>query len=100
MPLTLQAENVLLQRTNGQGPGRSSSIVAKVADFGLAQVLPLGQEALTQGIHGTVSDWGMGASPCILLRELPTLGIEPRHALRAWATGRLIMAIMAGTARL
>lgn len=54
MHADLKAENVLLARAEA-GPDRPHGFTAKVADFGLAQVLPPNVDQLCHGIHGTVS---------------------------------------------
>ncbi|GAX81008.1 hypothetical protein CEUSTIGMA_g8443.t1 [Chlamydomonas eustigma] len=53
--IDLKAENVLLQKAPEGADTRGIGMIAKVADFGLAQVLPMGQDELQHGIHGTVS---------------------------------------------
>ncbi|MEW5303808.1 MAG: hypothetical protein WDW36_006463 [Sanguina aurantia] len=53
MHADLKAENVLLQKV-APTPENPLGLLAKVADFGLAQILPLNGE-IKAGIHGTVS---------------------------------------------
>lgn len=100
--LDLKAENVLMQKMpiqgiRGEAGKATGGYVAKVADFGLAQVLPFGTESSNQGIHGTVSHMPpevMGQDPSfsfatdvysfgILLFELMTGG-KPFHGMAAY----------------
>ena len=46
---------MLLQKAPEGEDTRGTGMIAKVADFGLSQVLPLGVDEVQSGIHGTVS---------------------------------------------